>query len=121
MEAMAVGLYAAADKYFLDQLKAECEDHLIRRMSPENCIQLLLDADRQPPPEHLLANAIEYFRLHQSQVMATDTWKNTKQENPVKLCDIQEMLHHVPIATGTSRSNEDKTSNPAIRKTGRRR
>jgi speckle-type POZ protein len=52
MEAMAVGLYAAADKYFLDQLKAECEDHLIRRMSPENCIQLLLDADRQPPPEH---------------------------------------------------------------------
>lgn len=77
MEAMAVGLYAAADKYFLDQLKAECEDHLIRRMSPENCIQLLLDADRQPPPEHLLANAIEYFRLHQR-------WRPTPGKTPNK-------------------------------------
>lgn len=94
MEAMAVGLHAAADKYFLDQLKADCEDHLIRRMSPENCIQLLLNADRQHPAEHLIAGAIEFFRLNQRKVMVTDSWKKAKQKNPVKLCDIQEMLHH---------------------------
>lgn len=110
MEMMAVGLHAAADKYLLDRLKADCEDHLIRRMSPENCIQLLLNADQQNATEDLIAGALEFFRLHQRQVMITDSWKKAKKGNPVKLCEIQEMLHHLNSSNGTSSSGRKKES-----------
>lgn len=115
MEARAAELYFAADKYFLHQLKDECKDHLIRRMSPENCIQLLLNADRQ---HSLIDSAIEYFRLNESQVKATDSWKTNKEKNAVKLLNIQEMLDNPPITTGTSSSNDSsipQTQNPVIR------
>jgi speckle-type POZ protein len=42
MESMAVGLLIAADKYFLEELKVKCDNYLIREMSPDNCIELLL-------------------------------------------------------------------------------
>ena len=42
MESMAVGLLIAADKYLVDDLKVKCENYLIREMSPDNCIELLL-------------------------------------------------------------------------------
>jgi speckle-type POZ protein len=39
---MAVGLLIAADKYLLEELKVKCDNYLIREMSPDNCIELLL-------------------------------------------------------------------------------
>ncbi len=42
MEQIAIGLMAAADKYLLDQLKIECENHFFRQMSADNCMELLL-------------------------------------------------------------------------------
>jgi speckle-type POZ protein len=42
MESMAVCLLIAADKYFLEELKVKCENYLVREMSPDNCIELLL-------------------------------------------------------------------------------
>jgi hypothetical protein len=83
MEQMAIGLMAAADKYLLDQLKIECENHLIRQMSADNCIELLLLTDRNPPADDLKQAAIDFFRRSPGEVMATDGWEKAKKELPI--------------------------------------
>jgi speckle-type POZ protein len=61
MDKFAPGLLAAADKYLLEELKIQCETHLINQMSAENCLELL-SLTAHHPAEHLKKNAIEYFR-----------------------------------------------------------
>ena len=63
MDKMASGLLAAADKYLLEGLKSWCEAHLIRKMSAENCLELLSFTTHHAA-EHLKKNAIEYFRRY---------------------------------------------------------
>jgi speckle-type POZ protein len=82
METMAVRLFAAADKYLLDQLKSECESHLRCQMSAENCMELLLLSDQIHPADELKNNAVDFFRRYPREVMATDGWKKAKQEHP---------------------------------------
>ena len=91
LEVMAAGLFIAADKYFLDQLKMTCENHLLRHMSPENCVVLLTTGDLQNPTE-LLKEAAKFFRRLPSQVMATDGWEKMEEENPRLLCQIHKFL-----------------------------
>lgn len=91
MGTMAGELLAAADKYLLDQLKTAFEKHLLRHMSPENCVELLLHADFRHPEDHL-KDMVKFFRRFSSEVMATDKWKKTKQENPRLVCAILESV-----------------------------
>ncbi|KAI9556558.1 hypothetical protein GHT06_016348 [Daphnia sinensis] len=91
MDMMATGLLAAADKYLLDQLKTECENHLIRRISPENCLDLLFLTDRHPA-SHLKKYALDVFRRFPTEVMRTDSWTRAKQDNAAWLCDIVQMV-----------------------------
>jgi hypothetical protein len=49
METMAAGLFIAADKYLLDELKMKCENYLLYHMSPENCAVLLLHGHLRNP------------------------------------------------------------------------
>jgi hypothetical protein len=83
METMAAGLLFAADKYLLDRLKKECENYLLNHMSPENCVVLLLHGNRLNLAEHL-KEAAKFFLRFPLEVMATEGWKKTKQENPVE-------------------------------------
>jgi speckle-type POZ protein len=92
MEAMAAALYIAADKYLLDRLKLECENYLLSQMSSVNCIELLLHTHLLNPAKELKKEAIQFFRQHPGDVMATDKWKKTRQENPAALCDIHQMV-----------------------------
>nr|CAH0105706.1 unnamed protein product [Daphnia galeata] len=96
MDKMAPGIFAAADKYLLEDLKSWCETHLIRQMSAENCLELL-SLTTHHPAEHLKKNAIEFFRRNPDEVIKTDTWKKMKEENPTALCDLQQMV--MSIAT----------------------
>ena len=92
LETMAARLFIAADKYLLDELKNKCENYLLRHMSPENCVVLLLTGDLQNP-SMMLMNAAKYFRRFPNEVMATDQWKINKQENLAVLCKIHEFVH----------------------------
>ena len=92
METMAAGLLFAADKYLLDRLKKECENYLLHHMSPENCVVFLLHGNRLNLAEQL-KEAAKFFLRFPLEVMATDGWKKTKQENPVALVDIQEFVY----------------------------
>jgi speckle-type POZ protein len=92
MEAMAVGLFVAADKYLLSGLKNECENYLLHDMSPDNCIELLLNSNLMNSAELLKKEAAKSFRCFPLQVMATSLWEKVKQENPVVLVDIQKIV-----------------------------
>jgi speckle-type POZ protein len=98
METMAARLFAAADKYLLDQLKCECESHLSRQMSAENCMELLLLNDQIHPADDLKQSAVDFFRRYPSEVMATDGWRKARQEHPnhpfwVLFVEIMENVH----------------------------
>jgi speckle-type POZ protein len=41
METLAVGLLIAADNYLMEDLKAKCENYLVRQMTPGNCREIL--------------------------------------------------------------------------------
>jgi speckle-type POZ protein len=84
LDTMATRLFVAADKYLLDRLKSECEIHLLRRMSADNCIEFLKlnISDQIHPTDNLKQGAIDFFRRFPVEVMSTDGWKKTKQEHP---------------------------------------
>jgi speckle-type POZ protein len=92
MEAMAVGLFVAADKYLLSGLKNECENYLIHDMSPDNCIELLLNSNLMNSSEQLKNEAAKSFRRFPLQVMATRQWETLEKENPAALVDIQKIM-----------------------------
>jgi speckle-type POZ protein len=92
MNVMATEILAAANKYLLDQLKIECENHLIYRMSADNCLEILLLQDKNHPSYYLRKEAAKFFRSRPDKVMATDRWKEEKEKNPTLLCDIQEFV-----------------------------
>jgi speckle-type POZ protein len=92
LETMAAGLFIAADKYLMDELKTKCKNYLFHHMSPDSCVILLLHGDLQNPAEYM-KKAAKFFRRNPSQVMATDKWKKMKQENSTMLCDIHEFVY----------------------------
>jgi speckle-type POZ protein len=98
MDKMAPGLLAAADKYLLEDLKTRCENHLIRQMSADNCLELL-SLTTHHPAEHLKKYAIEYFRCYPENVMKTDNWTKMKKENPAALCDLQQTVFSITSPT----------------------
>ena len=91
LETMAAGLFIAADKYLMNELKLTCENYLLHHMSPENCVFLLLNGDLKNPSEPL-KEAAKFFRRLPSQVMATDGWRKIEEENLRLLCEIQKFL-----------------------------
>jgi speckle-type POZ protein len=83
LDTMATRLFVAADKYLLDRLKSECEIHLLRRMSADNCIEFLkLVSEQIHPADNLKQGAIDFFRRFPGEIMSTDGWKKTKKEHP---------------------------------------
>uniref|UniRef100_A0A0N8E6G2 Ring canal kelch protein n=1 Tax=Daphnia magna TaxID=35525 RepID=A0A0N8E6G2_9CRUS len=92
LDEMAVGVLAVADKYLLDELKAECENHLMKRMSADNCAELLAFAAQPHPAMHLKKYAVDFLRRYPDLVMATDGWQKAKKENLVWSCELIEIL-----------------------------
>ncbi|XP_045027681.1 speckle-type POZ protein-like [Daphnia magna] len=92
LEKMAVGVLAVADKYLLDQLKAECETHLINSMSADNCAELLALSAQPHPAMHLKKYAFDFLRRYPSLVMATDGGKKAKEEKLLWWYESIEML-----------------------------
>ena len=92
MDEVAVELFAAADKYLLEKLKQECEVHLIKRMTPDNCIRVLAMENCPVVTEHLKKLAEDFLFSNPLKVMATDMWKKMKDEQPTIILNIQQLL-----------------------------
>jgi hypothetical protein len=70
-QTLAIGFFVTDDRYLLEQLKTECENLIIHRMSAANCVELFLLPDNHPL-EHLKTLAVHHFRRFSAEVMATD-------------------------------------------------
>ncbi|XP_046656651.1 speckle-type POZ protein-like [Daphnia pulicaria] len=97
MGKMSAGILAAADKYMLEQLKMECENQFIHRMSAENCLELLVITDEHHPAFHLRKYAVEFFRRCLREVMATDEWEKAEQSHPEQCFKMLKLLVKFPF------------------------
>jgi hypothetical protein len=61
-------------------------------MSPENCIELLLNSNLLNSSEQLKKEAAKSFRRFPLQVMATSQWQTLEKENPAALVAIQKIV-----------------------------
>ena len=91
MDEVAIGLLAAADKYLLEKLKKACGDHLVNKMSPKNCVQLL-SLDENNLAFYLMEKAVDYVRKFPDAVMATNEWKEANEKKAPWIWKITEML-----------------------------
>ena len=91
MDEVAAELLAAADKYLMKKLKKECEDHLIKRMTPDSCIKVLAMDDAEQT-SNLKKTAEDFARRYPVKVMATDTWKKASKDKPDWMWNVQQLL-----------------------------
>ena len=91
MEEVAAGLLAAADKYLLQSLKQACGDHLVKKMSPENCAKLF-SLNENDSAYYLKEKALDYVRRFPAEVTATDVWKKANEEKAEWTVNVKIML-----------------------------
>ena len=111
MRKFAVGLYAAADKYMLDQLQTACENHLLRRpMTADNCFEMLLFTSEHSV-EQLKQDAIKFFRVYPVEVMETQGWKRAMTENlPWVKKMLKFLLHPADMVDDDDQVKEEPSS-----------
>ena len=74
LEEMAPQLLAAADKYMLDLLKKKCEAFLARKVTLDNCGELLVLAHLHSSTD-LKHTLLDFVRFHSSEVALTCNWQ----------------------------------------------
>ncbi|XP_015908467.1 speckle-type POZ protein [Parasteatoda tepidariorum] len=77
----AFQLYSAAEKYFVEKLKVECEKLLIRKLSSERVLEILLFADLHNA-ENLKSKAEECVVKNATRIIATEEWEEFVNVNP---------------------------------------
>jgi speckle-type POZ protein len=91
LERMADDLLAAADKYQLERLKAQCEKSLCTSLTTENACDTLILADLHSA-EQLKVHAIQYINNHANDVMDSEGWKALVDSHPPLLACIYRVL-----------------------------
>jgi len=79
-------LLAAANKYLLSLLKIQCQRFLASKLSTINCVELLALADLHNAM-HLKKSAVNFIRLHITDIMQTEGWKDLKRSHPGLVLD----------------------------------
>ncbi|XP_055842805.1 protein roadkill-like [Episyrphus balteatus] len=88
---MANHLFAAADKYALESLKALSEEALFYALSIETVAETLALAVMHSA-EKLKEKTIEFFKNHSKDIVKTNEWKNLAKTNPIVLAEAFEAL-----------------------------
>ncbi|XP_049945500.1 poly [ADP-ribose] polymerase tankyrase-1-like [Schistocerca serialis cubense] len=88
---MSLQLLAAADKYGLLGLKADCEQQLAARLTVENAADTAVFALRHPCPT--LKSAAISFIWSNPQVFATQGWADAEREQPEETGEVNRLLN----------------------------
>lgn len=88
---MANSLLVAADRYALNELKVICEQALLLGLSIENAAETLVLADRYSANK-LKEIAIDFINCHAKDVIATEDWKNLRDNFPNLVTEAYEAL-----------------------------
>lgn len=81
LEELAGGLLAAADKYGLERLKNMCEEVLLKNLSTDTAVEMLIFSD-QHNAEQLKAQILDYLNCHSAKIMETDGFKSMIETHP---------------------------------------
>ena len=84
-------LLAAANRYFLDLLKATCESFLIKELTAENCSEMLVQAHTLDAL-NLKKAAVNFIRKSPAVVIETSGWKELKKSFPELSTEVLEMI-----------------------------
>nr|ALS04487.1 speckle-type POZ protein [Acartia pacifica] len=88
---MTLSILEAADKYNLLDLKSACSLHLKKSINLENCIQMLITADRHSVKD--LKGAAKEFILENSSVLhQSDAWRDSLGQNTSLLSELLQGL-----------------------------
>jgi speckle-type POZ protein len=87
----AKDLLGAADEYMLDMLKRKCEKVLTHQVSMENCLELLLLADRHAVPK-LKKIVLCCIQFHVTEIVQTCEWQQLKRSHPQLYGDTADAL-----------------------------
>ncbi|XP_046984068.1 poly [ADP-ribose] polymerase tankyrase-1-like [Schistocerca americana] len=95
---MAPQLLAAADKYGVSRLKAECERQVAAQLTVETAAAAATLAVRHSCSD-LRRTAIEFIKTHTHEVMATQGWADAMRKQPEDLIKVSRLLYDPPPRT----------------------
>jgi len=84
-------LLAAADKYLLPSLKFKCEQFIIKHVTAENCVEMLVLADLHNAM-NLKKMTEKLFYSRHTELRKTEAWKTLKSLHPDLAFDVVEGL-----------------------------
>ncbi|XP_049946864.1 mucin-17-like isoform X2 [Schistocerca serialis cubense] len=116
LPSMSAQLLAAADKYGVSALKAECELQLAAQLSVGTAAATAALAVRHSS-DSLKQAAIKFIRAHLVQVIFTPGWADALRSQPQDMADVYRLLLETPMETsapavGDSDSGATPTTEP---------
>jgi len=95
MEEFAEDLFAAADRYQLDQLKALYEESLYMSLKVENCVELFVIGDIYHA-DMLKGIAIKFIARNRGSLSKNNNWKETLKNYPALMMEVIEETFKEP-------------------------
>ncbi|XP_059221969.1 speckle-type POZ protein B isoform X2 [Stomoxys calcitrans] len=89
---LAFNLYAAADKYNLKKLKAECEIYLMSDIGIETAVKTLITADQHSDGE-LKLQAMKFIKDNIESIVNTESWKLLALEHSHLMVEFMSLLN----------------------------
>ncbi|XP_049944413.1 integumentary mucin C.1-like [Schistocerca serialis cubense] len=93
-------LLAAADKYGVSRLKAECERQVAAQLTVETAAAAAVLAVRHSCSD-LRRAAIEFIKARTHEVMATQGWADAMRKQPEDLIEVSRLLYDPPLKSST--------------------
>ncbi|XP_049769403.1 speckle-type POZ protein-like [Schistocerca cancellata] len=93
---MAHQLLAAADRYGVSVLKAECEQQVAAQLSVETAAATAVLAIRHSA-DSLKQAAVAYIKAHLVSVMATQGWADAMRSQPEDLIEVCRLVSDPPV------------------------
>ncbi|XP_047099826.1 poly [ADP-ribose] polymerase tankyrase-2-like isoform X4 [Schistocerca piceifrons] len=106
LPALAPHLLAAADRYGLSALKAECEQQVATQLSVETAAATAVLAMRHNS-DSLRRDAVAFVKAHLPRVMATRGWADAVADHPQSVAELTRLVSQPPTET-RSLSAEEK-------------
>ncbi|XP_046984003.1 poly [ADP-ribose] polymerase tankyrase-1-like [Schistocerca americana] len=109
LPSIAPQLLAAADKYALSGLKAECEKQVAAQLALETAAATAVLAVRHSCGS-LRQAAITFIKAHTHQVMATQGWADAMLRQPKDLIEVSRLLSDPPAETSTPTATQVRST-----------
>ena len=90
-ETNADAILAASNQYLLPLLKSKCEEFIVKRLSIENCIEMMILADLHNAMFLKMMTQVLFCSRH-TEIRKTENWKAMKKFHADVAVDVLERL-----------------------------